>query len=56
MGRRSQQVGGLACLLDEMRIVVGVEVFTLDADIPREKLIREFHMREEDLAVLGAPV
>jgi uncharacterized protein YuzE len=40
--------------LDEMRIVVGVEVLTLDAYIPREKLIREFHMRAEDLAVLDA--
>lgn len=40
--------------LDEMRIVVGVEVLTLDAFIPREQLIREFHMRAEDLAVLDS--
>lgn len=40
--------------LDEMRIVVGVEVLTLDAYIPREQLIRDFHMRAEDLAVLDS--
>lgn len=40
--------------LDDMRIVVGIEVLTLDAYIPREDLVREYHLRLEDLAVLDS--
>jgi uncharacterized protein YuzE len=45
---------GVLVDLNDMRIVVGVEVLTLDAYIPREKLIRDFHMRAEDLEVLDS--
>lgn len=38
--------------LDDMRIVVGVEVLTLDALIPRDQLITDYHMRSEDVSVL----
>src|SRR5215207_7944560 len=43
---------GVLVDLDEMRVVVGVEVLALDAFIPRDRLITEYHLRSEDLSVL----
>jgi hypothetical protein len=33
-------------------MVVGVEVLALDAFIPRERLITDYHMRSEDVSIL----
>ena len=43
---------GVLVDLDDMRVVVGVEVLTLDAFIPRDRLITEYHMRSDDLSIL----
>jgi len=43
---------GVLVDLDDMRVVVGVEVLTLDAHIPRDRLVSDYYMRSEDLAVL----
>ena len=40
--------------LDELRVVVGIEVLALDAYIPREQLILDYHLRADDLAVLDS--
>jgi uncharacterized protein YuzE len=42
---------GVLVDLDEMRVVVGVEVLTLDTYIPRDQLIRDYHLRSEDLEI-----
>jgi uncharacterized protein YuzE len=43
---------GVLVDLDDMRVVVGVEVLALDAFIPRDRLITDYHMRSEDVSVL----
>jgi uncharacterized protein YuzE len=43
---------GVLVDLDDMRVVVGVEVLALDVHIPRDRLVTDYHMRSEDLAVL----
>jgi uncharacterized protein YuzE len=43
---------GVLVDLDDMRVVVGVEVLALDAFIPRDRLITDYHLRSEDLAAL----
>ena len=40
--------------LDEQLVVVGVEVLTLDAHIPYEKLTRDYHVTTSDLAILDS--
>jgi uncharacterized protein YuzE len=43
---------GVLVDLDDLRMVVGVEVLALDAFIPRERLISDYHMRSEDVSIL----
>ena len=43
---------GVLVDLDDLRMVVGVEVLALDAFIPRERLITDYHMRSEDVSIL----
>jgi uncharacterized protein YuzE len=38
--------------LDEMRVVVGVEVLRIDAEIPFQRLIDEFHVHSQDVELL----
>jgi uncharacterized protein YuzE len=43
---------GVLVDLDDMLVVVGVEVLALDAFIPRDRLIADYHMRSEDVSIL----
>ena len=43
---------GVLVDLDDMLVVVGVEVLALDAFIPRDRLITDYHMRSEDVSIL----
>lgn len=38
--------------LDELRVVVGIELLRIDADIPFQKLIDDFHVHSDDVETL----
>jgi len=52
--RTSEVSPGVQVDLDEYNMVVGVEVLALDVEIPVEELTTKYHMREEQMLILGA--